>query len=261
MNWGLITFIDVLGFKGIWKSHESEETLKSIEKIEELAQKLKSDLEEKSGVDLWDNLKIQKQMFSDTLSFVTYLPSEKNIFEEPDKIEFNRAIRKYMLLRYFVLILTKIISKAALQKVPLLYRGCITVGNLHYNGTSFIGPAVDEAGEYFEASDGAFVFLTPSAKEVYLNRPGLLRKAKFPYFAPYDVPMKNGTSLETFTINPLLYLPKGKNRSDGIEEIMSAFDKSENQHPSVLSKAKNTELFLKYLDKWTPKDWSLREQI
>jgi len=246
MEWGVIAFIDALGFKGIWKAHDPKDVLASIESIKSLAATLKAKIERLDGWDLWDHVSVRTYMFSDTVGIAINLPPPKIEMED---IEYYQGVRQYMLLRHVVMMVSEVTGEAAISKVPLLYRGCISTGEFTCNDTSLVGPAVDEAGEYFEECDGAFVFLTPSAEKTFTQRPWQLRIGHPAYFVPYSVPMKKGKELRTLTVNPLLFLEKGK-KQVAIESIISCFGGTATRPASVHSKALNTEAYLKHLLSW-----------
>jgi hypothetical protein len=246
MDWGIIAFIDALGFKGIWKTHEPRDVLASIEAVSLLATDLKTKINKAGGGDLWDNVTVQVHMFSDTAGIAVRLPPPKIESTDP---EFYEGTRKYMLLRHVVMMLSELTGRAAIANVPLLYRGCISAGEFLCNETSFIGPAVDEAGKYFEACDGAFVFFSPSAEDVFTNRPWQLKIGHPAYFVPYSVPMKKGEPLKTLTVNPLLFLEQEERRT-AIEKIIGCFENPVEQPDDVKTKTSNTKEYLEYLGGW-----------
>ena len=171
------------------------------------------------------------------------------MYESKNK-EFYDSARKYLLLRQVVLFLSKLVGQAVLGKVPLMYRGCISAGKMAMRGNSFIGEAVDVAGQNFEACEGAFVFLTSEAADVFTSRHPYLQIAHPPYFVPYDVPMKNGGLLKTITINPLLLLASDR-REDAITTYIAALQQgSDSASESTRRKAVNTIMYLEYLRNW-----------
>jgi hypothetical protein len=254
MRLGALAIIDILGFKGMWhRTVNPVDILLELDKIKSLANELLRHQNEMDGGDLWESLDAEVRVFSDCLMIVMPMPEDKNDYEEQNYKTFYEAIRKYMLLRYLVLIVTKIITEAVNGNVPFLYRGCISFGEFAFNDFAALGPAVDEAGSYFEKSEGAFVFLSPSAAEIYKARPGLLQKAIFPYFTNYNVPMKNEKTLQTFVMNPLLFIGINSN-NDIKQQILDAFGNGE-LAIEVENKKRNTQEYLDFLVKTYPESW------
>ena len=131
-----------------------------------------------------------------------------------------------------------------------MYRGCISVGHIEMRGSSFIGEAVDIAGENFEACEGSFVFLTAEAADVFINRHRFLKLGHPPYFVPYGVPMKDGSTLKTITINPLLLLEVGRKR-EAVATYIGALEQGLNsESQSIRNKSANTIKYLEYLKSW-----------
>lgn len=78
-------------------------------------------------------------------------------------------------------------------------RGAISCGDFQSSDIAFLGPAVDDAGYYFEASEE--LSYTKSAADIYLNRPWPTRILFLPYFLPYDFPLKNANALKYFALS------------------------------------------------------------
>lgn len=246
-EWGVISFIDALATKGIWKLYDPSIVLDAFDEVRKLSTELKQKIEEASGGDCWEKLSPNVATFSDSMAVGIVLPPE--MYESEDK-EFYDSTRKYLLLRQVVLFLSQLVGQAVLGKVPLMYRGCISVGGMAMRGNSFIGEAVDAAGHNFEACEGAFVFLTSEAASVFTNRHPYLKMGHLPYFVPYDVPMKTGEVLKTITINPLLLLAPGQ-RENAIATYIEALHRgSDLASESTRKKAVNTIVYLEYLRNW-----------
>ncbi|MGA2936119.1 MAG: hypothetical protein ABSF52_03355 [Syntrophobacteraceae bacterium] len=99
---------------------------------------------------------------------------------------------------------------------PLLLRGCITSGEYATEHNFLIGPAVDNAAEYMNCAQGAFVWFAPSAAIIIDKWIDSVCTEKLPppladyvragydiFSPPYPVPMKNGASFTTRVVNPL----------------------------------------------------------
>lgn len=251
MQWGIFALIDVLGFKGMWRrGHTPDDIFAALSRIRALADHLSDDQMTMDGGDLWSDLKIDVRVFSDNVILSCHLPDGRDQVKHLPGYE---ETRRYMLLRYIVLLMSKVVTEAASGPVPLLYRGCIAGAeySINENPFAYLGPAVDEAGALFEAADGFFVFLAPSASEVYRGRPGLLRRAMFPYFVTYDIPLKDAPPLKTFALNPLLFT-REEYRAELKDRIMGTFEVNK-LTPDISSKRDNTRRFLDFLGAgWLP---------
>jgi hypothetical protein len=121
-------------------------------------------------------------------------------------------------------------------------RGCITYGKYEHNttktGSFIVGPAVDDAAENMEVSQGAFVWLQPEAAVLYRyaveiqkktvrllykrgDKPELLKASIQSLAEPlivdqYEMPLKGGGRLKCPVINPLAF-------HDTEEELHSVF--------------------------------------
>lgn len=246
MNWGVIAFIDALAVKGIWQRHDAEAVLTAFESVRILAEKMKEDINSSYGGDLWDKVSANVVYFSDSVAIGVNLPPPLYESENP---EFYESTRKYMLLRHVVLFLSKLVGEATLGKVPLMYRGCISVGQFMMKGSSFIGEAVDKAGASFESCDGAFIYFSEEAADFFNNRHPYLRMGHPPYFVPYKIPMKTGEVLETITINPLLFL-EDDDKPQAIDAFIREFGDVGSQSEPIQRKAENTIRYLEYLKGW-----------
>jgi len=206
----------------------------------------------RDGVDLWKHLECRAQLFSDTIIVTSPMPPGGST--EAAALEDYEAIRRYMLLRYMVLMVTKVATAAAKGELPLLYRGCVGCGEYERNDFAVLGPAVNETAELYEAADGAFVFLSPSARDTYNSRPGLLARAVFPYFVEYQIPFKSGELLKTFALNPLLFTGPATT-PDVKTRFLAAFGDRSQMSVAVEKKYENTRAFLEHLERTTPFSW------
>lgn len=96
------------------------------------------------------------------------------------------------------LIASAMIDDALRGSVPLLFRGCLAAGGMSIEGDFFIGPAVDEAAEHFDLSDGPFFWMAPSA--LALNEKYAVTfhdRIEPAIMIRYSVPMKDGMSRPT----------------------------------------------------------------
>jgi hypothetical protein len=247
-SWGVLAFVDVLGFKGISRrGHENASVLSALSSLKTYAEALVAAERRSYGGTMWDRLETDVRLFSDTLVISSSMPPPALDDSDP----WYERMRRYMLLRYAVLNLTKLSTAAIRGDVPLLYRGCVACGEFLRNDFAMVGTAVDEGGTFFEAAEGAFIFLAPSAREVYRDARPFLFNATLPYFVEYDVPLKPSGNLPTFVVNPLLF--RGDASTEALKaRILGTFGRSGNLPTPVQAKHDNTKKFLEFLELQTP---------
>lgn len=204
MKTGAFALIDCLGFKGIWKDGEHSaliSKLQSISKAAEIAAKKRvfpNGLSEEKPENEKPQLEIR--LLSDTVAIS--LCSEK-----PEVGVFT--------LMTMTMIIQDLIS-LYIEKPPyLLLRGCITYGK-HTTAENFlVGPAVDEAAEYMNSAEGAFIWFLPAATNVIQKfcdersqmpeekNPKIITAALDALFPNYQIPIKNSHYLKSRIVNPL----------------------------------------------------------
>lgn len=152
LKWGAITFLDFLGWKGIWmndyknqvQSHKSEifnctslQTLaKLIQTIEEIYQN--------------ENKEITFISISDTI--VLFLPCNNN-----DNDNYNA-------LKCHANVCNKILDLSA--ETGFALRGAITIGDYSHFKNIIVGPGVDECASWYEKANWLGVIFAPSAQFV-----------------------------------------------------------------------------------------------
>ncbi|MEP7364575.1 MAG: hypothetical protein ABI972_15065 [Acidobacteriota bacterium] len=154
-----------------------------------------------------------------------------------------------------VLIVESIIDKALDEPAPLLYRGCLAVGSMKIDGDFLIGPAIDEAAEYFELSDGPFFWLAPSALAInHQYAATFIDRIEPTLMVPYEVPMKDGTAKATLAgCHFGLTRPfDGWRRTK--ERIYSAFGGAE-LPGDIEQKRSNIMHFLQHVESIAGTDW------
>lgn len=136
---GAVTFLDVLGWKGIWQKRKDaiNTLLTLIKEIESMANDISANKTENRGVTT------RVLSISDTIAIFTDGNPEITI---PIHIE----------------ICSKAIPLSIEKQIPL--RGAIAYGNFSIEKNIMVGAAVDEAASWHEATDWIGVILTPSAK-------------------------------------------------------------------------------------------------
>lgn len=141
---GAVTFLDVLGWKGIWQQNDSAiETLyalirKTVDKASQLSNEYSEIKEFRGKSEITKVLSI-----SDTIALFTTGPSDV-------AIEIQAKICGWLL------------PYALDQELPL--RGAISYGEYSIKENIMLGYAVDEAASWHESTDWIGVILSPSAQ-------------------------------------------------------------------------------------------------
>ncbi len=190
---GAIVFLDALGTKMSWTNKEPK---KYIDTFENILKSFKSGKKEYDGVaeefqnDPESNfLKLEIRSFSDTVIMFLY--------EQFDRVKdkYDRLYGLYQLASLGI-ILSESFYKAI--KKGIYFRGVIGFGEYHFSKNMIIGPAVEEAAEWFERPDWIGISTTPSAT---YGLQLLKERGKFPpEYMPYDVPMKDGKNIDSFAL-------------------------------------------------------------
>jgi hypothetical protein len=131
---------------------------------------------------------------------------------------------------------------AAESALPFAFRGVITVGEAIVEDENiYIGAAFSEAAELYEAADGAFVWLSPSASNIHVNRVGRRHGG----FVRYPVPLKGGRIIDALVVSPYIdTLPTsdaGQKIRDGIAQAMAG------DRLDIVVKRQNTMAFLDHV--------------
>lgn len=238
---GAIVVCDTLGFKGIWDRYKDHgKVLAKLQQVKDLArwvvksvssnvQACRSDIE----------LRAAARVFSDTVVFATW--SEASSQQEKDKLQVL-----YLACKMTV----ALIDQGQQPEIPFAYRGCISFGEFYLAEELIVGPAIDEAAEYMNTPDGAFVWLGPSAEALLeehkttggfetVNPSGIHGNVHFDRVLDHpEVPLKDGRSLTAWVVNPYAYVLEGRLLS---KRILASFNT-----PSldVRIKKQNTAHFL-----------------
>ena len=127
-QYGIVIFIDILGTKGIWKTKDHEELGKIHSNWSQLNNGLKEILDEVLSD---ENVHTHLGSFSDT-TIITITFDEKNLDNVISKL--GRGLWR---------------SITESMQLDLPIRGCFSVGTFYRKDDFFIGPAIDEAAEYY----------------------------------------------------------------------------------------------------------------
>lgn len=208
---GAVTFIDVLGWKGIWQ--RSKNPIEWLEHILDNANNYIKQIKEiEKGV--WNDCDFEIISISDTIVMLTE-------YDNPQKsLEFHAAICSLLVKDCF--------------KSGMFLRGAITYGRYHHKNNIFVGPAIDEVAEWHECANWIGVHLTPTANL-------LLKKVKdTTSLVEYNVPLKSGR-LHTKCVNWPRIIYSKDDMSNYI--VYDAFAKSNSNTPGIYIKYENTIIF------------------
>jgi hypothetical protein len=171
---GFVTFVDVMGWKGIWQK-EIEDPLKDIIEINQII----TDMAEKSESEVKRIIKsmrldnkydcsFQVSLISDTFvitsSYIQKSESEaRGVDEKPNQ---RKGIISAILDSHGLILAELIVSSL---KKNLMLRGATSFGSYRHIKNSFIGAAIDEAASWHETAEMVAIFMTPSAY-IYMQK-------------------------------------------------------------------------------------------
>lgn len=162
---GIVTFLDALGWKGIWdRSNEGFEEISTVPPISALKALMIAIEEVNAQQGVYNNFSIHSTTIlglSDTIAIFTRdnttpseLISEHASSGKPDPTPIQA-------LEMHGAMCQKVIPRSIDYHIPM--RGATSVGKFFIDGQTFVGPAVDEAAEWHESADWIGVHLTPCA--------------------------------------------------------------------------------------------------
>lgn len=143
---GTVTFLDVLGWKGIWKTKKDAipTLLDLIKEIKETSKLItEKSIENQSGNDRGATIETKVLSISDTIAIFTTGPA-------------------HMTIPIHSQICSIAIPSSIKKGIPL--RGAISYGDFSIEENIMVGPAVDEAASWHESTNWIGVILTPSCK-------------------------------------------------------------------------------------------------
>jgi len=190
-----VVFLDVLGTKGSWK-RAPERILKQWEGFNDVVDSLLRNRvkDPRSWMRQTLHLKVQKIAFSDT--FILTATSRRHLGE------------------FLVLAAGNLLIPMMMHALDMgiYFRGCISFGTFYTSKRMMIGPAIDEAAEYYTMPEWVGVSTAPSA-HIGLNKiADIVRDLNL--FIRYDIPLKNGIERNGWALN----WPSG-DREEGITRM------------------------------------------
>ena len=211
---GAITFMDFLGWKGLWQSRGREGN--HLEKVSQLINQIKEKIQQET-CDLFlhtENMEISKFLsISDTIAIFTPLAGT---CKEEEIIKLHVRIAKFIL------------QKCVEEQYAI--RGAITFGMYNIKDNIMIGPGIDECASWHETCDWIGVHLTPSA-ELRIN---CLEENEKEGIITYKVPVKKGYPNVKYCVDWEVKDEIFRQLTDGAKALL----------PEISSKYMNTYAFL-----------------
>jgi hypothetical protein len=125
----------------------------------------------------------------------------------------------------------------------------MAVGRVNMDGDFLIGPAVDEAADFFEKSDGPFFWMAPSALEINNRYADTFFERIDPnLMIRYSVPMKDGTESETLAHHHFCFRDAKDRWALTRARLISAFGDID-QRPDIIRKRENVLAFFDHIQR------------
>ncbi|MCM3257303.1 hypothetical protein M3664_05820 [Paenibacillus lautus] len=216
MKEAAVTFVDILGWKGIWQREDNavEKLLTLTSFVEEAITKTAKEH------DKFAHLESSLHTISDTIVVITYGDFETSIELHAD-------------------LMAIVIKDSILEEIPI--RGATGYGEVKSIGNILIGPTIDGVAAWYEKSDLIGVFLTPSAQ---------LRSKKanvqIDFLIEYDVPIKQFGKFKTLCAN-WVYGWKLYNEKKDLNNLIDSFTNIGPITPEIAPKFYNTMDFYNYV--------------
>ncbi len=168
MNEGAFALLDCLGWKGIWARKAVVDDPEQLIGFLEDSLKQAETLSARKIVEHFhaERVSMSIAFVSDTIAIGVW-PSSTVGFSDADK---------GLLLGLSSMACAEVSKRFLTAKIPLLLRGGIAFGRFTMRQNFFIGPAVDEAASFYEAAQGAFVWLAPGAEHLVASHIARMRQ-------------------------------------------------------------------------------------
>lgn len=201
--YGAVAFLDAMGFKGIWRRHKPDRVLAKLAQVADRIRKLETILQTaqaESGEPWYP--RVQVLFVSDSI-FITCGHYVRRSDQPDFEVLLATSIHTVALLAGMAMVYG---LENADNEVPLIYRGTIAVGEFLASSGDLpfiVGAPVDAAVGAEKYAQGAFVWLTPEARDVYFEHLHGKKTQDSRILRPYLLPMKEYGEYETFVVNPL----------------------------------------------------------
>lgn len=222
---GVVCVLDALGTKGVWNRKNPSSVVKT-----------------------WDDLVdsfmyFKRAMIKDEWAKFTSTPNVK-AFSDTIMITYHGKNLQHLLGAMSVHVMFPF-CQSLMDGIFL--RGVITIGEYYESKSTLIGPAIDEAVNWYTKTNWFGVSTTPSASFFLDNKWGD-NEDKEDFLIKYDVPLKDGNSINTWVLNWPAYLGDiyGKKNETSRSLLIDSFSKSTIFDDSY-SKYENTKQFAEFL--------------
>lgn len=224
MEKGAVTFLDILGWKGIWQRDKN-----ALEKLTEIVLNCEKWIED-----------IQRKEKELDPEFPLLQSDEAKVTSISDTIVITSKGEKS---ESSLLLHAKLSSKIVVEclKRKLFIRGATGWGEFSQKDNIFVGPAIDETASWHELADWIGVMQTPSAKyeSICPNGTGFS-------MTKYSVPLKKG-KFETRCIDwPSELLIEQGDKYTAELFLRDIFVEQSPIFPSIAPKYENTLAFFEY---------------
>jgi hypothetical protein len=206
---GFVCIMDALGTKGIWHQYVAEDY---INKLKSMRRSF-----EQHYINQIPEVKAERlkfQLFSDTV-IVTY---DYSSFQNKSNID------PLLLMTYFSRLIVKPFYDCLEQ--GLFLRGAISHGKFYTDKNIVVGPAIDDAYEYYEKAKWIGVSCTPSASHSAKYAVALAKKLEKEtpnYFIECEVPVQGRSRIKLMAIDWPRYfsekMPRTESKLDASLEI------------------------------------------
>ena len=216
---GILVLMDRIGTKGIWKTDDPDIVINHWSVFVNLIKKNIVDELKKKYYD------VRFTVFSDTI-FITVYGGDK----EESVLDVGSALVWLM---------------GSGIGTGFHFRGCLSYGLIIESPDSIIGPAIDEAAEYYTHQQWIGLSAAPSVFNILQNIDAsrISSKNKAPTYVKYDIPLKDGIEKNGWAVNwPMLNFDL-KPELSSLEQYVEMQLSSITQFDHVM-KWRNTQDFL-----------------
>ena len=176
MEDGIITLLDILGWKGAWQKQDAQNPMASLQSLLEIGRQI---------CEAATRLAIRQDTLPECGKFEVISISDTIAIVSQPAITVEQIRGQ---LEDHVLISKMLIKYSILHSIPL--RGAISAGKFSKNGNTFIGPAVDEVAAWHEVGEWIGVMATPS---ILLRADEIAKdESSRELMVPFKVPTKGG---------------------------------------------------------------------
>ena len=155
MKNGAFSFLDCLGFKGIWARDPQANPQEILGFL----------IEAKKHADsspIINAVQMSAPHVEQSIVFVSDTIAISTRFKSEPSGDFEAA--NGYLISLNVILAAELCKRFAGCRPPLMFRGCVTFGEHIAEDSFLLGQAVDEAASVAESTEGAFIWLTPKAQ-------------------------------------------------------------------------------------------------